>query len=200
MATISGWWRSRGFPVPFKFSPLELPGLVVVEPRVFTDSRGSFLETYKRSDFARAGIQEHFVQDNCSRSSRGVLRGLHFQIPPRAQGKLVQCVSGAIYDVAVDIRQGSPSYGQWAGIELSGENNRMLYLPPGFAHGFLVLSGSADVVYKCTDEYAPENDRGIIWNDPAIGIQWPEPHPLLSDKDRLLPLLSSTESGFRYAP
>lgn len=200
MAITSGWWLSRGFPVPFDFIDLDLPGLVMIEPRVFADSRGSFFETYRRSDFEQAGIKELFVQDNCARSSRGVLRGLHFQAPPRAQGKLVRCISGTIYDVAVDIRQGSPAYGRWAGVELSGENNRMLYLPPGFAHGFLVLSASAEVLYKCTDEYAPENDRGIIWNDPAIGITWPEQHPLLSEKDRRLPRLSGAENGFRYAP
>lgn len=186
--------------MPFEFIPLNIPGLVVVEPRVFGDERGAFLEIYKHSDFVRAGIAEHFVQDNYSRSSRGVLRGLHYQKSPKAQGKLVRCLRGRIYDVAVDIRLGSPTYARWAGIELSDASDRMLYLPPGFAHGFLVLSEVAEVLYKCTEEYSPGDDRGILWNDPEVGIDWPLGEPILSSKDRLLPILRAAENDFRYVP
>jgi len=178
----------------------ELPGLILVEPRVFADERGVFLETYRHSDFAAAGIPEHFVQDNHSRSSGGVLRGLHYQKVPRAQGKLVRCLAGRIFDVAVDIRTGSPAYGKWAGVELSGENNRMLYVPAGFAHGFLVLSDIAEVTYKCTEEYSPSHDRGIIWNDPDIGIRWPRPVPVLSAKDAQHPRLRDADNDFVYTP
>lgn len=178
----------------------ELPGLILVEPRVFADERGVFLETYRHSDFAAAGIPEHFVQDNHSRSSGGVLRGLHYQKVPRAQGKLVRCLAGRIFDVAVDIRTGSPAYGKWAGVELSRENNRMLYVPAGFAHGFLVLSDIAEVTYKCTEEYSPSHDRGIIWNDPDIGIRWQRPDPMLSAKDAQHPRLRDADNDFVYAP
>ncbi len=186
--------------MPFEFLPLELPGLRVIESRVFTDDRGAFLETFRRSDFARAGIAEQFVQDNYSRSSRGVLRGLHFQKDPQAQGKLVRCLQGRIFDVAVDVRAGSPTFARWVGIELSGENHLMLYLPPGFAHGFAVLSPSADVLYKCTAEYAPDLDRGIVWNDASVGIDWPLREPILSEKDRRLPSLREADLNFRYVP
>ena len=184
--------------MPFEFIPLDIPGPLVIESRIFGDDRGSFVEIYRHSDFARAGITEHFVQDNFSRSGRGVLRGLHFQKDPTAQGKLVRCVKGRIYDVAVDIRQGAPSYARWIGIELSEDNNLMFYVPPGFAHGFVVLSGSAEVLYKCTAEYAPENDRGILWNDPEIGIDWPVREPILSGKDRIHPVLRMADNNFRY--
>jgi len=179
---------------------LELPGLILVEPRVFADERGVFLETYRHSDFASAGIPQHFVQDNHSRSAGGVLRGLHYQKDPRAQGKLVRCLAGRIFDVAVDIRTGSPAYGKWAGVELSGDNNRMLYVPPGFAHGFLVLSDHAEVAYKCTEEYSPAHDRGIIWNDPDIGIRWQRPDPVLSAKDLQHPRLRDADNDFVYTP
>jgi len=156
------------------------------------------METYKHSDFASNGIREYFVQDNYSRSSRGVLRGLHYQRNPYAQGKLVQCLKGRIFDVAVDMRKGSPTFGKWAGVELSEENILMLYVPPAFAHGFIVLSETADVLYKCTKEYAPESDRGIIWNDPDINIQWPVKEPILSDKDKRHPLLKDVDNNFEY--
>ena len=156
------------------------------------------METYKYSDFARTGIREHFVQDNYSRSSMGVLRGLHYQKHPNAQGKLVQCTKGKIFDVAVDIRKGSPTFSQWVSAELSEENNLMLYVPPAFAHGFVVLSESADVIYKCTKEYAPEGDRGIIWNDPDLGILWPVKDPVLSEKDSKHPLLKDADNNFEY--
>jgi len=179
--------------MPFKFTELEIPGVILVEPRVFGDGRGFFLETYKHSDFAGAGILEHFVQDNHSRSARNVLRGLHYQKSPMQQGKLVRCLSGSIFDVAVDLRKGSSTFRKWVGMELTGDNNLMLYVPPDFAHGFLVLSDTADVVYKCTREYSPEDDRGIIWNDPSIGISWPTDAPLVSEKDALLPILRDTD-------
>jgi dTDP-4-dehydrorhamnose 3,5-epimerase len=160
------------------------------------DERGFFFELYKHSDFVRAGITEHLVQDNYSKSGRGVLRGLHYQKNPRAQGKLVLCMKGKIHDVAADIRKGSPHYGTWVGMELSEENRRMLYVPPGFAHGFQVLSESAEVLYKCTDEYSPADDRGIIWNDPDINIAWPLADPVLSGKDKIHPLLRDADNNF----
>jgi len=182
--------------MPFTFELLQIPDVILIRPRVFPDARGFFLETYKYSDFAANGIPERFVQDNHSRSTRGVLRGLHFQNPPRAQGKLVRVVSGEIFDVAVDIRPGSATFGQWVGEDLSDENHHMLYIPPGFAHGFVVLSDVADVTYKVTAEYAPELDSGIIWNDPAIAIQWPVQVPILSAKDAALPSLLEADNRF----
>ncbi len=182
--------------MPFLFTPLQIPDVILIEPRVFPDARGFFLETYKHSEFADHGIPETFVQDNHSRSSKGVLRGLHFQNPPRAQGKLVRAVRGVIFDVAVDIRPGSPTFGQWVAETLSDANHRMLYIPPGFAHGFLVLSDLADVSYKVTAEYAPDLDSGVIWNDPTIAIQWPMPSPLLSPKDASLPSLLKADNRF----
>lgn len=171
------------------FVETSLPGVLIVEPKVFGDDRGFFMEVYHASRFAGAGIDAPFVQDNHSRSSRGVLRGLHFQ-EPNPQGKLVRAVTGTIFDVAVDIRRGSPTFGWWVGVELSEENKRQLWVPPGFAHGFCVTSERADVVYKCTTLYEPQNDRGIRWNDPAIGIEWPPVEPLLSAKDTVAPLLA----------
>jgi dTDP-4-dehydrorhamnose 3,5-epimerase len=184
--------------MPFEFTPGGIPGLVLVRPRVFDDGRGFFLELYKHSDFAGAGIGEHLVQDNYSKSTRGVLRGLHYQKLPRAQGKLVLCLKGRIFDVAVDIREGSPHYGQWTGVELTEENRSMLYVPPGFAHGFQVLSGTAEVLYKCTDEYSPSDDRGIAWNDPDIRIAWPLRDPVLSGKDKQHPLLREADNNFLW--
>ncbi|MFA6033862.1 MAG: dTDP-4-dehydrorhamnose 3,5-epimerase [Myxococcota bacterium] len=178
--------------MPFRFSRLAIPGLILVEPGAFSDSRGFFMECYKLSDFASNGIPGAFVQSNLSHSSKNVLRGLHFQKDPFAQGKLVQCLGGEIWDVAVDIRSGSPTFGSYVGETLSEENHRMLYLPPGFAHGFVVLSDQADVMYQCTREYSPAHESGIVWNDPAIGIKWPCINPLLSDKDAGLPGLRGT--------
>jgi dTDP-4-dehydrorhamnose 3,5-epimerase len=182
--------------MPFEFKSLDIPGLMLVTPRIFGDSRGFFLELYKHTEFVRAGIREHLVQDNYSRSARGVLRGLHYQRSPEAQGKLVMCLRGSIFDVAVDIRGGSPHFGKWIGIELSEENRNMLYVPPGFAHGFQVLSDTADVLYKCTKEYSPSDDRGIVWNDPDIGIAWPLAGPVLSDKDTVHPMLKHADNNF----
>ncbi len=184
--------------MPFDFTNLKIPGVVAVKTKRFGDDRGFFMETYKHSEFEAAGIAEHFVQDNQSRSARSVLRGLHYQKDPKAQGKLVRCLSGRIFDVAVDIRKGSPTYAKWIGEELTAENGLMLYIPPGFAHGFLVMSDAADILYKCTEEYSPENERGIIWNDPDIGISWPFGNPVLSAKDGDLPRLRDADNIFTY--
>ncbi len=163
-----------------------IPDVMVIEPKVFGDARGFFFESFNQKAFNEAtGLDLNFVQDNHSRSAKGVLRGLHYQLSPNAQGKLVRVVRGAVFDVAVDIRQGSPTFGQWVGVELSEDNNRQLWIPPGFAHGFLTLSESADFLYKTTNYYAPSHERCIAWNDQAIGIQWPEvgTAPMLSAKD-----------------
>jgi dTDP-4-dehydrorhamnose 3,5-epimerase len=183
--------------MPCVFSRLAIKGVVLIQPKKFVDDRGFFIETYKRTDFVAAGIEENFVQDNHSRSSKGVLRGLHYQKFPYAQGKLVRCLSGRIFDVAVDIRKGSETYGKWIGEELNAENDRMLYIPAGFAHGFLVLSDTADILYKCTVEYSPEYDRGIRWNDPQVGIQWPISEPVLSEKDGIHPFLKDADNNFQ---
>jgi dTDP-4-dehydrorhamnose 3,5-epimerase len=175
-----------------KFVETRLAGVVIVEPDLFNDPRGYFLETYHAGKYAAGGIAGPFVQDNYSHSVRGTLRGLHYQLK-HAQGKLVMALSGRIFDVAVDIRRGSPTFTQWVGVELSGENKRQLYIPPGFAHGFCVLSDAADVLYKCTDLFAREDERGIIWNDPTLAIAWPVAAPLLSDKDRAYRRLSEMD-------
>lgn len=168
-----------------KFTPTSLPDLILIEPRVFGDSRGFFMETFQARLFAEAGIPTNFVQDNQSGSKCGILRGLHYQVQ-QAQGKLVRVVVGAVYDVAVDLRGKSPTFGQWFGIELSAENKRQLWVPAGFAHGFYVLSDWAELAYKATDYYAPQHERSILWNDPQLAIHWPlldgQP-PILSAKD-----------------
>lgn len=182
----------------FEFIKLDIPDVAVVRPSVFNDERGFFMETYKLSEFSLYGISYNFVQDNHSKSKKGVLRGLHYQLNPKAQGKLIRCVKGRIWDVAVDIRKGSPWYGKWAAAELSEQNRLSMWIPPGFAHGFLVLSDEAEVVYKITEEYAPEFERGIIWNDPEIGIPWMNNNPIISAKDAKLPLLREAENNFYY--
>ena len=155
------------------------------------------METYKRSDFINNGIKDDFVQDNHSKSSKGVLRGLHYQKAPKAQAKIVRCIKGAIFDVAVDIRKGSKTYGKWVGVELTEENKKMLYIPAGFAHGFCVRSDVAEICYKSSDEYSPENDRGIMWNDPEIGIDWNlDTNPVISEKDSKHPLLKDADNNF----
>ncbi len=166
--------------------PTSIPDVLILEPKVFGDARGFFFESFNGTAFAQAtGLDVQFVQDNHSRSAQGVLRGLHYQIQ-QPQGKLVRCVRGAVFDVAVDIRRASPTFGQWVGVELSEENNRQLWVPPGFAHGFVVLSASADFLYKTTDYYAPAFERCIAWDDPAIGIAWPAgTTPQLSAKDAM---------------
>jgi dTDP-4-dehydrorhamnose 3,5-epimerase len=177
-----------------KFIPTLLPDVVIVEPRVFPDERGFFLESYQKQKFAEAGIDVEFVQDNHSKSCHGVLRGLHYQIQ-HAQGKLLRVVSGEIYDVAVDIRKGSPTFGKWVGVTLSAENKRMLWVPARFAHGFYVSSPEAELLYKATDYYAPQWERTLIWNDPSIGVEWPTQgeEPILSPKDAAGKLLSEIE-------
>ena len=168
----------------------QLPGVLIIEPKLIGDARGFFLETYRQDAYRALGIGPDFLQDNHSRSAKGVLRGLHFQ-EPRAQGKLVRVVRGAIYDVAVDVRRGSAQFGKWAGSELSADNRRQMWVPPGFAHGFLTLEDDTDVIYKCTDYYAPQNERCVRWDDPEIGIAWPEigTRPRLSARDAAAPRL-----------
>ncbi|MDN3019188.1 dTDP-4-dehydrorhamnose 3,5-epimerase [Paenibacillus sp. BSR1-1] len=177
-----------------------LQGVKIIEPKVFGDHRGWFMETYSVATFKEAGIGINFVQDNQSFSaSKGTLRGLHYQLNPKAQIKLVRCTKGAIFDVAVDIRKGSPTFGKWFGIELSAENKRQLLIPKGFAHGFMTLTDDVEVQYKVDELYAPECDRGIIWNDPSIGIEWPiEITPVLSAKDEKAQLLADAENNFIY--
>lgn len=171
----------------------ELPEVLLITPQVFGDDRGFFLETYSERDFATAGITGRFVQDNHSRSQRGVLRGLHYQLQ-HPQGKLVRVARGKIFDVAADIRAGSPTFGKWVGVVLDDEKNQELWIPAGFAHGFCVLSDSADVAYKATDFYTPSAERGIRWDDPLLRISWPIEQPVLSEKDLRYPLLSSTSA------
>src|SRR5262245_57712148 len=180
----------------FKFQRLEIPDVILIEAQAFEDGRGLFVERYKRSVFSANGIDDTFVQDNYSHSLRGVLRGLHYQKHPKAQAKLVTVLSGEIFDVAVGIRRGAPTHGRWVGKMLSAKNCRLLSIPVGFAHGVRVLSEEADVPYKMTAECAPELDRGVIWNDPDIGIRWPIDAPMVSLKDARLPSLKSSGSDF----
>ena len=175
-----------------------IPGLLVLEPKVFGDARGFFMESFNAKAFREAtGLDVDFVQDNHSRSARGVLRGLHYQIE-QAQGKLVRVTRGSVFDVAVDLRKSSASFGQWVGVELSEENNRQFWIPPGFAHGFLVTSDSADFLYKTTDYYAPQHERSLLWNDPTVGVEWPlhllDGEPLLSAKDVAGKVLAECET------
>ena len=179
--------------MPFTFERLAVPDVILVSPRVFHDERGHFLETYKLSDFAAQGMELPFVQDNQSYSKKGVLRGLHYQIPPAAQAKLVRCLEGEVLDVAVDIRRRSPTFGRWVSARLSGENGQMLYVPVGFAHGFFTLSDHAVVNYKVTAEYAPDCERGIVWNDPEIGVAWPSDKVLLGPQDLELPCFAEAD-------
>lgn len=179
-----------------KVTRTAIPDVMVVEPRVFGDARGFFYESFNQQVFNEAtGTNFEFVQDNHSRSSKGVLRGLHYQLPPHAQGKLVRVVRGAVWDVAVDIRKGSPTFGQWVAETLTEDNHRQFWIPPGFAHGFVVLSDTADFLYKTTNYYAPQSDRGILWNDPDLGVQWPDLDMefLLSEKDRKQPAFKDAE-------
>jgi len=181
--------------------PTDLPGVTIIEPRVFGDGRGFFVETYNHARYRDAGLRDGFVQDNLSQSSRGVLRGLHFQ-NPHAQAKLVTVLQGEVYDVAVDIRVGSPTFGKYVGVVLSGENKRQLFIEEGFAHGFCVTSETALFMYKCSDRYAPESEGGILWSDPDLGIRWPIPRPHLSAKDEKLPRLRDLDPKrlFQYRP
>jgi len=172
-----------------KVTPTELPEVLLIEPRVSTDDRGFFFETWHEERYAAAGLPAHFVQDNHSRSVAGTLRGLHYQLR-RPQGKLVRVIAGAVWDVAADVRRGSPTFGKWVGLTLSATDKLQLYVPPGFAHGFAVVEGPAEVLYSCTDYYQPDDDRGVRWDDPTLAIPWPIDRPLLSAKDASLPVLS----------
>ena len=176
--------------MPLTFEPTEIPDVLRVVPKVFADPRGFLMETFKESEFAAAGIEFRAVQENHSRSTQGTLRGLHYQREPKAQGKLVRVIVGEIFDVAVDIRPGSPTFGKWVGEWLSAANRTALYVPPGFAHGFCVTSAEAEVIYKTTEEYAPDHEGGIAWNDPALQIAWPIASPTLSPRDERWPPLA----------
>ena len=184
--------------MPFKFSTMIIPDVVLIEPKIFSDSRGLFVELFKASEFQANNVPAAFVQVNHSRSQKNALRGLHYQLNPKAQAKLISVVRGEIFDVAVDIRRGSPAYGQWAAENLSETDKRMLFIPEGFAHGFCVLSDMAEIIYYCSREYAPESERTILWNDPAIAVPWPVKVPLLSAKDSKGSLLSDVENNFEY--
>lgn len=182
--------------MPFSFRPTLIPEVILIEPRIFPDQRGFFTETYKRSEFAAQGITEIFVQCNMSRSSKGILRGLHYQKYPKCQSKLVWAVAGEIYDVVVDLRRSSPTFGKWIAQMLSAENRKILYVPVGFAHGFCVTSEIAEIVYMATEEYAPTCEAGVLWNDPTLQIDWPIPEPQLSDRDKGWPRLTDADPHF----
>ena len=179
-----------------KVQKLKIPELLLFTPELRKDDRGFFVEIYKATDFAAHGIKKNFLQVNHSRSRKGVIRGLHYQIKPAAQAKLLRVVVGTVFDVAVDIRQGSPSYGQWAGVTLQAEDGQVFYIPEGFAHGFCAMTESAELEYFSTGEYSHAHERGIIWDDPAIGIQWPITRPILSKRDSGLPTLAAAEKNF----
>lgn len=185
--------------MPFRCVKTDIPEVKLIEFQVFADDRGFFMETYKRSEFAALGIGEIFVQVNRSKSPKGILRGLHYQKHPKAQGKLVQVLAGEIFDVAVDIRRGSPTFGKTIAIKLSSENNCMLYVPAGFAHGFCVVSDGTEVSYMTTAEYAPQCEAGIRWNDSDLGIAWPIDKPQLSDRDKVWPSLKDADHNFIYS-
>lgn len=180
--------------MPFSFQSTEIPDVVHITPRYFEDARGGFMEMFKSSDFKEIGCE--IRQLNFSDSTRGVLRGLHYQLPPKPLGKLVTCIVGEIFDVGVDLRKSSPTFKRWVGRKLSAENREMLYVPVGFAHGFLVLSETAKVMYGQTDEYTPELERGVRWNDPEIGIAWPEANPILHPRDANFPSILETQDFF----
>ena len=184
--------------MPFTFKRLSIPDVILVEPQLFSDDRGFFFESFKESDFFSNGIDKNFVQDNFSHSVNGVIRGLHFQKAPKAQAKLVTVLKGKIFDVAVDIRKNSPTYGKWVSEILSDNTHNLLYEPEGFAHGFCVISDEADVLYKVSNEYSQEHERSIIWNDPKLDIQWPIKKPIISNKDNKLSLLENLDNDFVY--
>ena len=179
--------------MPFTFTNLKIADVILIEPKVFPDDRGYFMETFKASDFKKANLPTHFVQDNFSFSKKDVIRGLHYQKEPKAQGKLVTVFKGAVWDVAVDIRRQSQTFLKWVAAELNDQNHAMLYMPPGFAHGFVSLTEDVHLLYKCTNEYDPKADAGICWNDPDIAIPWPVQNPILSEKDCLLPFSHQAE-------
>ena len=179
------------------FKKLSIPEVILIEPKIFSDNRGFFFENFKEDDFFSNGIKK-LIQDNISHSTQGVIRGLHYQKNPKAQAKLVTAITGKIFDVAVDIRKNSPTYGKWVGEILSNENHKSLYIPEGFAHGFSVLSKEADVFYKVSNEYSQENEGGIKWDDSTINIPWAIEQPIISEKDNLLPLLKNIDNNFMY--
>jgi len=182
----------------FTFKKLNIPEVILVEAQSFPDDRGYFKEIFKESSFIENGINTKFVQDNFSHSLKGVLRGLHYQKNPKAQAKLVTTLRGEIFDVAVDMRKDSPTYGKWVSEILSEKNQRLLYIPEGFAHGYCVLSDEADIFYKVSQEYSPEHDSGFIWNDPEVAINWPLDKPTISEKDQKLPILKNSDNNFEY--
>jgi len=188
------------FSMSFEFNKLSIPEVVLITPGVYGDERGFFLESYRESEFRKNGIVSHFNQQNHSCSTRGVLRGLHYQLAPMAQGKLVRVAKGVVYDVAVDIRKGSPTYGKYVGATLSATNHAMLWVPPGFAHGFVALEDDTHFLYNVTNEYSPQHERGIRYDDPSIGIEWPIPSAerTVSPRDLALPLFPESESNFQY--
>lgn len=182
--------------MPFEFFPTKLTGVIEIQPRLFIDDRGEFAELFQSSAFGRNQLDISLKQINYSKSKKNVLRGLHYQLPPKSQGKLVHVMSGSGFDVAVDIRKDSPTYGTWIGATLSAEQKNMLYIPPGFAHGFCSLEDDTVLVYYCTDEYSPDHERGIIWNDSNINITWPIANPILADRDASYPTLEQAENTF----
>lgn len=186
--------------MPFEFHAQRIPDVVLVTPKVFRDERGFFAEVYKYPDFEKAGLKKPFRQVNHSKSQRGVLRGLHYQKNPTAQAKMVRVIAGEVFDVAVDLRKGSPWFGQWVGVTLEAKEMKMLYIPEGFAHGFCVTSETAEVVYYTTDVYSPSDERGVAWDDPKLNISWPVLDPLVSAKDLQFPGLDAIDANFRYEP
>jgi dTDP-4-dehydrorhamnose 3,5-epimerase len=178
---------------------MEIPEVILIEPAIFEDERGFFMETFHRQEFDKAGISEDFVQDNHSRSRKGVLRGLHYQKDPMAQGKLVRCVRGAIFDVAVDLRKGSPTWGKWVGMDLTELNRLLLWIPRGFAHGYVALQDHTEVLYKTDNLYSPSHERGIIWNDSQLEIKWPITSPAVSKKDAQYPSFKGADYDFHYS-
>jgi len=185
--------------MPFEFQRTKIPDVILIKPRVFEDERGFFMETYKKSDFKKAGIDVDFVQCNHSKSARGVIRGLHFQKEPYAQSKLVRCIKGKVFDVAVDIRNDSETIGKYVSVELSEENKHLFFIPKGFAHGFQVLSKTAEIEYLIDNEFAPSYEDGIRWDDPEININWPNSKEILSELDQYRPLLKNPDNDFNYS-
>ena len=184
--------------MPFSFKRLDIPDVILVKSQAFSDERGFFMEIFKESVFNTNGIKTRFVQDNYSYSTRGALRGLHYQKDPKAQVKIVMAITGEIFDVAVDIRKGSPTYGRWVSAILSDKNHNLLYVPEGFAHGFCVTSDKADVLYKVSSEYSPEHEQGILWNDPELDVKWPTDKPVMIKKDLEFPILKNADNNFVY--
>jgi len=182
--------------MPMKITETRLPGLLIIDPNVFDDKRGYFFESYNAEVFRQAGLEMEFLQDNESCSGKGILRGLHFQEPPYEQGKLVRVARGGVMDVSVDIRKGSPTFGKWEAFELTEQNKRMVYIPPGFAHGFVTLEENTIFIYKCTNIYHKESENSIRWDDPDLNIDWGISEPVISDKDRTAPLFREMESPF----